>query len=223
VAHPLSGTRHAKSALDFVHRATLKRKARSVSDKRREGGSSAKKAIKANRARKEKWTRYVLGTPGLRSPGGTSGWGHRTGALPQAQPPRAPGVPSTVPWFSRTNAGATRTSRQAFESRAGRWFANFASLAGSAAGAEEREPRSAPKESRRAQATDVDSRGLVTMVRDLPHAPVAQLDRALVYGTKGRKFESSRARYPPRRSFEVLGPSRCSVLRGARSFEVLDS
>lgn len=32
-------------------------------------------------------------------------------------------------------------------------------------------------------------RGLVTR-----KAPVAQLDRALVYGTKGRKFESSRAR-----------------------------
>ena len=28
-----------------------------------------------------------------------------------------------------------------------------------------------------------------------PHAPVAQLDRASVYGTEGREFESLRARY----------------------------
>ena len=40
----------------------------------------------------------------------------------------------------------------------------------------------------------VDLGGLVTKVRGSPNAPVAQLDRALVYGTKGRKFESSRAR-----------------------------
>ena len=42
--------------------------------------------------------------------------------------------------------------------------------------------------------TLIDTLGALTMVRGSRHAPIAQLDRALVYGTKGRKFESSWAR-----------------------------
>ena len=47
----------------------------------------------------------------------------------------------------------------------------------------------------------VDTHARASMVRRVHtatfrgDAPVAQLDRALVYGTKGRKFESSRARH----------------------------
>jgi hypothetical protein len=50
----------------------------------------------------------------------------------------------------------------------------------------------------------VDTEGVVTKVRGLSHAPIAQLDRALVYGTKGRKFESSWARKRIRISFMRL-------------------
>src|SRR5437868_15254880 len=40
-----------------------------------------------------------------------------------------------------------------------------------------------------------------------PHAPVAQLDRASVYGTEGREFESLRARFrsPATAGFFCLG------------------
>src|SRR4051794_5953829 len=52
-------------------------------------------------------------------------------------------------------------------------------------------------------------------------APVAQLDRASVYGTEGQRFESSRARFkgPAKRgllSFSGRGPMSCSL--GSDSF-----
>ena len=45
-------------------------------------------------------------------------------------------------------------------------------------------------------------------------APVAQLDRASVYGTEGQRFESSRARLEPRRKRRVVAAVRAGALDG---------
>ncbi len=45
-------------------------------------------------------------------------------------------------------------------------------------------------------------------------APVAQLDRASVYGTEGQRFESSRARLEPRRKRRVVHAVRAGALDG---------
>src|ERR671926_369484 len=46
-------------------------------------------------------------------------------------------------------------------------------------------------------------------ILEAPHAPVAQLDRASVYGTEGQRFESSRARWkdPATASLSCAGES----------------
>jgi len=46
----------------------------------------------------------------------------------------------------------------------------------------------------------------------IPYAPVAQLDRALASGAKGRRFESCRARHPPPVKSQDTGDSSRSLL-----------
>src|SRR3954453_7116428 len=59
-----------------------------------------------------------------------------------------------------------------------------------------------------------ESRPLRSTLHD-PIAPVAQLDRASVYGTEGQRFESSRARYktPAKQAlYTAVAPGRASAL-----------
>jgi hypothetical protein len=56
-----------------------------------------------------------------------------------------------------------------------------------------------------------------------PTAPVAQLDRASVYGTEGQRFESSRARQQPAGNRRFGGLGAFAAVRGDRSTPALHS